>query len=110
MELSLEEARTELQKVQDQLDSKLREIEDLKNKQQISEREHNGTKADLRETEANLEEKEFSCPLKKGQLTKWDILYSCEYYNKVFTRRQQKKLRNTWRSLNTGNELFSRNT
>ena len=36
------------------------------------------------------------CDLQKGKLTRWDVLYSCNFYNKTFTRKLQKKFRSMW--------------
>ena len=68
-------------------------------------------KAELGETELELVEtklevknvSETKCALQKGFLTKWDVFYSCDYYNKTFTLRLYKQLQTTWASLTRKN-------
>ena len=68
-------------------------------------------KAELGETELELVETKLEvknvsktrCSLQKGFLTKWDVFYSCDYYNKTFTLRLYKQLQTTWASLTRKN-------
>ena len=72
-------------------------------------------KAELGETELELVEtklevknvSETRCALQKGFLTKWDVLYSCDYYNKTFTLRLYRQLQTTWASLTRKNVFCS---
>ena len=79
----LSETQAELLELRGQLDSTLRELEEMKRK--------------LQEKEAEAMKTE--CVLQKGSITKWDVFYSCKYYNKVLTRKRHKKLRASWNSL-----------
>ncbi|XP_063683884.1 uncharacterized protein LOC134818309 [Bolinopsis microptera] len=74
--------------------------------------ELNETKRLLEDTKLELEDTKFElknvteskCALQKGNLTKWDILYSPAYYNKTFTHRLYQQLTTTWDSIS--NKLF----
>ena len=82
----LENSSLELNKSKAELENSLLKL----NESQI---ELENTKLELKTALEN------ECELRKGHLTKWDVLYSCPYYNKVFTRKLHKRLRTTWGSL-----------
>ena len=110
----LNETQEELPEVRGQLDSTLRELEEMKRKLQEKEAEHNATRIQLTETVLNLdktktqlektelqlkETMDTKCALQKGSITKWDFFYSCEYYNKILTRKLHKELQTSLISL-----------
>ena len=70
------ETQKKFLEVQGQLDSTLMELEEMKRKLQEKEAEATNTE----------------CALHKGSLSKWDIFYSCEFYNKVLTRKLHEQL------------------
>ena len=73
---TLSETQKKLLEGQGQLDSTLRELEEMKRK--------------LLEKEAEATNTE--CALHRGSLSKLDIFYSCEFYNKVLTRKLHEQL------------------
>ena len=100
----LEATQEELREVKLELGSAQEELEEAKKQLQNFETEREATQEQLRDVNAKLEEakdrlKETpQCDLQKGKLTKWDIMYSCDYYNKVFTKALKRKLKSQWKS------------
>ena len=92
----LENSSLELNKSKAELENSLLKL----NESQI---ELENTKLELKTALEN------ECELRKGHLTKWDVLYSCPYYNKVFTRKLHKRLRTTWGSLTSKGHLKKSN-
>ena len=85
----------ELKVVRGELDDTKSELDDTKS-------ELEDTKSELEDTKLELQNvTESKCALKKGNLTKWDIFYSPQYYNKPFTRRLYQQLRITWDSISS---------
>ena len=73
--------------------------------------ELNNTKTELEETKIELEETkedlmnvtQSKCVLQRGNLTKWDVFYSPDYYNKTFTRQLYRQLQSTWDTISSKN-------
>ena len=80
--------------------------------------ELNNTKIELEETKIELEETKIEleetkedlmnitqskCVLQRGNLTKWDVFYSPDYYNKTFTRQLYRQLQSTWDTISSKN-------
>ena len=73
--------------------------------------ELNNTKIELEETKIELEETkedlmnvtQSKCVLQRGNLTKWDVFYSPDYYNKTFTRQLYRQLQSTWNTISSKN-------
>jgi hypothetical protein len=101
--------QTRLIKTEGLLNSTQEELVGVRGNLNSSERELNKTKIELEETKSDLEETklelknltESKCALMKGNLTKWDIFYSPEYYNKPFTRPLYRQLSETWDSISS---------
>ena len=100
----LEATQEELREVKLELGSTQEELREAKRQLQNFESEREATQEQLRDVNAKLEEAKDQlkeppqCDLQKGKLTKWDIMYSCDYYNKVFTKSLKRKLKSQWKS------------
>ncbi|XP_063676256.1 uncharacterized protein LOC134812682 [Bolinopsis microptera] len=95
----LESSQLELNETQSVLESSILKLNETKSSLESSRLELNESQIELENTELELKTAlEKECELQKGHLTKWDVLYSCPFYNKVFTRRLHKQLRTTWGS------------
>ncbi|XP_063678481.1 uncharacterized protein LOC134814315 [Bolinopsis microptera] len=95
----------ELVGVQERFNSTQEELVGVRRELGATEGELNETRSDLQETKMELRNlTESKCALKKGNLTKWDMFYSPEYYNKTFTRTLYQQLTSTWDSIS--NRLF----
>ncbi|XP_063686140.1 uncharacterized protein LOC134819915 [Bolinopsis microptera] len=77
----MENIKLELQEAKKELENGAKRESDLKT-----------IKTELEKELANVPE----CDLQKGKLTRWDVLYSCNFYKKTFTRKLQKKFRKMW--------------
>ena len=86
---SIAELQQELMKVKRQLSSSEEQLKEIKHKEEEA-------------TEESKNVGEFGCTLEKRNLTKWDILHSCPFYNKAFTPQLYQELQTTW---DTGNSL-----
>ncbi|XP_063677941.1 uncharacterized protein LOC134813932 isoform X1 [Bolinopsis microptera] len=119
LELSLNKTRTDLLEVQERFNSTQEELVGVQERFNSTHeelvgvrRELGATEGDLNETKSDLQETklelrnltESKCALKKGNLTKWDMFYSPEYYNKTFTHTLYQQLTSTWDSIS--NRLF----
>ncbi|XP_063678440.1 uncharacterized protein LOC134814284 [Bolinopsis microptera] len=105
LELSLNKTRTDLLKVQEELVGVQERFDSTQEELVATEGELNETRSDLQETNLELRNlTESKCALKKGNLTKWDMFYSPEYFNKTFTRTLYQQLTSTWDSIS--NRLF----
>lgn len=119
LEAEMENIKLELQEAKEELENGAKRESDLNNiktelenelQQAKKELENNAEcesdlsniKTELENTKLELQEakKELAnvpeCDLQKGKLTRWDVLYSCNFYNKTFTRKLQKKFRSMW--------------
>ena len=107
------ETKLKLNETEIELESKKVELEGTKADLQSTREELNETRNELKHTEQRLvdvelqleepcRERALNCSMTKGLLSKWDILYSRDFYNQIFTRQQHNKLRNVCRSLDTG--------
>ena len=116
LELSLNKTRTDLLEVEERLNSTHEElvgVQELFNSTQEElvgvRRELGATQGELNETRSGLQETKLElrnltdskCALKKGNLKKWDIFYSPDYYNKTFTLTLYQKLTSTWDSISS---------
>ncbi|XP_063677943.1 uncharacterized protein LOC134813932 isoform X3 [Bolinopsis microptera] len=112
LELSLNKTMTDLLKVQERFNSTQEELVGVQERFNSTQEELVATEEELNETRSDLQETkmelrnltESKCALKKGNLTKWDMFYSPEYYNKTFTRTLYQQLTSTWDSIS--NRLF----
>ena len=81
----MENIKLELQEAKKELENGAKRESDLSN---IKTELENALQQANKELE-NVPE----CDLQKGKLSRWDVLYSCNFYNKTFTRKLQKKFR-----------------
>ena len=87
----------ELVGVQERFNSTQEELVGVRRELGATQGELNETRSDLQETKLELRNlTDSKCALKKGNLTKWDIFYSPEYYNKTFTLTLYQQLTSTW--------------
>ena len=92
----------ELVGVQERFNSTQEELVGVRRELGATQGELNETRSDLQETKLELRNlTDSKCALKKGNLTKWDIFYSPEYYNKTFTLTLYQQLTSTWDSIST---------
>ena len=102
VELSLNKTQSALLTVQERFNSTRKELVGVRRELGATEGELNETRSNLQETKLELKNvTETKCALKKGNLTKWDIFYSPEYYNKTFTRSLYQQLISTWDSISS---------
>ena len=102
VELSLNKTQSELLTVQERFNSTRKDLVGVRRELGATEGELNETRSNLQETKSELKNvTETKCALKKGNLTKWDIFYSPEYYNKTFTRSLYLQLISTWDSISS---------
>ena len=121
LELSLNKTRTDLLEVeeffnstqeelvgvQERFNSSQEELVGVRRELGATQRELNETRSDLQETKLELRNlTDSKCALKKGNLTKWDIFYSPEYYNKTFTLTLYQQLTSTWDSISSKMQLI----
>ncbi|XP_063689331.1 uncharacterized protein LOC134822303 [Bolinopsis microptera] len=94
-ETDLNNIKTELENTLQQAKKELENSAECESDLSNIKTELENTKLELQEAKkelANVPE----CDLQKGKLTRWDVLYSCNFYNKTFTRKLQKKFRSMW--------------
>ncbi|KAL5269548.1 hypothetical protein ACHWQZ_G003145 [Mnemiopsis leidyi] len=109
VELSLNRTLEDLREVQGNFNSSQEELSAARGQIGTLKEELNNTRVELMETKINLEMTkadlmnvtQSKCVLQKGNLTKWDVFYSPDYYNKTFTRQLYRKLQNTWETISS---------
>jgi len=110
--VKLEKADVELNKTKAELNGTKEELNKNKAELNGTKEELNETKAELNETMGELEDKNTELEktnqelkrlkenkLEKGNLTKWDVFYSSDYHNKIFTLQLYEQLQTMWESL-----------
>ena len=121
VELSLNRTLEDLVEVQENFNSSQEELSAAREQIGTLREELNNTKTELKETKTELEETKIEleetkedlmnvtqskCALQRGNLTKWDVFYSPDYYNKTFTRQLYRKLQSTWDTISSKNNVF----
>ena len=114
VELSLNRTLEDLVEVQGNFNSSQEELSAARGQIGTLREELNNTKIELEETKIELEETkedlmnvpQSKCVLQRGNLTKWDVFYSPDYYNKTFTRQLYKQLQSTWNTISSKNEVY----
>ncbi|KAL5269536.1 hypothetical protein ACHWQZ_G003134 [Mnemiopsis leidyi] len=109
VELSLNRTLEDLREVQGNFNSSQEELSAARGQIGTLKEELNNTRVELTETKIDLEMTkadlmnvtQSKCVLQKGNLTKWDVFYSPDYYNKTFTRQLYRKLQNTWETISS---------
>ena len=97
----------ELVGVQERFNSTHEELVGVRRELGATQGELNETRSDLQETKLELRNlTDSKCALNKGNLTKWDIFYSPEYYNKTFTLTLYQQLTSTWDSISSKMQLI----
>ena len=97
----------ELVGVKERFNSTLEELVGVRKELGATQGELNETRSDLQETKLELRNlTDSKCALKKGNLTKWDIFYSPEYYNKTFTLTLYQQLTSTWDLISSKMQLI----
>ena len=100
--IELEQTRLQLNESNGQLENTALKLNQSNDELEKTALRLNQSNTELEKTALLLKkarELETQCALQKGSLTKWDMLYSCEYYNKVLTRKLHKKLRTSCSTL-----------
>ena len=111
VELSLNRTLEDLVEVQGSFNSSQEELSAARGQIGTLREELNNTKIELEETKIELEATkedlmnvtQSKCVLQRGNLTKWDVFYSPDYYNKTFTRQLYKQLQSTWNTISSKN-------
>ena len=105
--------KSQLTEVQGNFNSSQEELSAARGQIGTLKEELNNTRVELTETKINLEMTkadlnvtQSKCVLQKGNLTKWDVFYSPDYYNKTFTRQLYRKLQNTWETISSKNYVY----
>ena len=114
VELSLNRTLEDLREVQGNFNSSQEELSAARGQIGTLKEELNNTRVELTETKIDLEMTkadlmnvtQSKCVLQKGNLTKWDVFYSPDYYNKTFTRQLYRKLQNTWETISSKNYVY----
>ena len=112
LEAEMENIKLELQEAKEELENGAKRESDLENELQQAKKELENNaecesnlsniQTELENTNLELQKAKQElanvpeCDLQKGKLTRWDVLYSCNFYNKTFTRKLQKKFRSMW--------------
>ena len=114
VELSLNRTLEDLVEIQGNFNSSQEELSAARGQIGTLREELNNTKIELEETKIELEETkedlmnvtQSKCVLQRGNLTKWDVFYSPDYYNKTFTRQLYKQLQSTWDTISSKNFVY----
>ena len=107
----MEETKTELEETKTEMEETKTELEETKTEMEETKTELEETKTEMEETKIELEETkedltnvtQSKCVLQRGNLTKWDVFYSPDYYNKTFTRQLYRQLQSTWNTISSKN-------
>ena len=115
VELSLNRTLENLSELQGHFNSSQEELSAARGQIGTLKEELNNTKTELEETKIELEETkedlmnvtQSKCVLQRGNLTKWDVFYSPDYYNKTFTRQLYRQLQSTWDTISSKNYVYN---